>query len=79
MYLNPTCKVRVNGFISDKFAHKRVTRQGCPLSPLWFAISIEALAELIREDHRVGGVTVGDTSSKCHCVPMMLFYIFLTH
>lgn len=63
MNLNPTSKVRVNGFISDKFVLKRGTRQGCPLSPL-FAISIEPLAELIREDHRVQGVTVGGTEFK---------------
>lgn len=29
-----------------------------------FVISIEPLAELIREDHRVQGVTVGDTEFK---------------
>lgn len=64
LYLNPTSKVKVNGYISDEFVLKRGTRQGCPLSPLLFAISIEPLAELIRDDHRVQGVTVGDTEFK---------------
>lgn len=64
LYLNPTSKVKVNGYISNEFVLKRGTRQGCPLSPLLFAISIEPLAELIRDDHRVQGVTVGDTEFK---------------
>lgn len=46
----PLASVKVNGHISARFALERGCRQGCPLSPLFFAISIEPLAQLIRDD-----------------------------
>ena len=57
LYSGPTSKVRVNGHTSKAFSLKRGTRQGCPLSPLLFAISIEPLAEMIREDPKISGIT----------------------
>uniref|UniRef100_A0A3P9KVM4 Reverse transcriptase domain-containing protein n=1 Tax=Oryzias latipes TaxID=8090 RepID=A0A3P9KVM4_ORYLA len=63
-YTKPISKVRVNGCTSVGFRVRRGTRQGCPLSPLLFAISIEPLAELIRKDQRIQGVSVGRTDYK---------------
>ena len=47
LYSRPLASVTVNGHISASFALERGCRQGCPLSPLLFAISIEPLAQLI--------------------------------
>lgn len=64
LYLKPTSKVRVNGYIFKEFHLKRGTRQGCPLSPILFAISIEPLAEIIREERRLQGIAINGTELK---------------
>lgn len=64
LYSGPTSKVRVNGYSSNNFGLKRGTRQGCPLSPLLFAISIKPLAERIRSDPSIHGITAGGVTHK---------------
>lgn len=57
LYMSPSSRVRVNGHTSEQFELKRGTRQGCPLSPLFFAINIEPLAEMIRENPSIHGIS----------------------
>lgn len=64
LYSNPTSRVQVNGYTSKQFELKRGNRQGCPLSPLLFAISIEPLAEMIRENPRIYGISDGGGTHK---------------
>ena len=49
--------------ISQAFEPQRGTRQGCPLSPLLFALALEPLAEAIHRDPDFPGIQVG---SSCH-------------
>ncbi|KAG7520476.1 hypothetical protein JOB18_030125 [Solea senegalensis] len=44
LYSSPQAAVRVNGYRSERFTLQQGCRQGCSLSPLLFAISIEPLA-----------------------------------
>uniref|UniRef100_A0A3B3HSL8 Reverse transcriptase domain-containing protein n=1 Tax=Oryzias latipes TaxID=8090 RepID=A0A3B3HSL8_ORYLA len=64
LYRSPTARIRVNGSTSDIIPLSRGTRQGCPLSPLLFALALEPLAETIRHHKNLSGVTLGKTEHK---------------
>jgi len=64
LYANPQAAVKVNGFLSDRFALERGCRQGCSLSPLLFDLSIEPLAQLIRDDNNIKGLTINGEQHK---------------
>lgn len=61
IYASPKASVKVNGHLSDSFPVTRGTRQGCPLSPLLFALAIEPLAEALRTEKGVRGIRIGQT------------------
>ena len=48
--------VKVNGVLTDFFEVERSVRQGCPLSALLYALSVEPLATLIKRDKGVEGI-----------------------
>lgn len=64
LYTSPKAAVLTNGVLSDSFALHRGTRQGCPLSPLLFAIAIEPLAIYIRNNQKIYGVSIGNRQQK---------------
>lgn len=64
LYKNPSARVYNDKMISHPFKIKNGTRQGCPLSPLIFNLIIEPLAESIRSNPHITGVTVGPIHHK---------------
>lgn len=64
LYANPMAQVCVNGFRSEDFRLGRGTRQGCPLSPILFAVSLEPLAAAIRNNSEILGVEIDSNSFK---------------
>ena len=64
LYTNPKASVTTNSIISQSFELQRGTRQGCPLSPLLFALALEPLAAAIRRDPDFPGIQVGNSCHK---------------
>ena len=50
IYDKPTANILLNGEKLKPFPLRSGTRQGCPLSPLFFNIALEVLATAIREE-----------------------------
>lgn len=65
LYSTPSAKVKLQGYYSDPIQIARGTRQGCPLSPLIFALAIEVLAIAIRSNQNIKGVKCGPHTHKC--------------
>lgn len=65
LYSEPEARVKLQGFLSSPIKIARGTRQGCPLSPLIFALIIETLAIAIRSDPNIKGVNCGLNTHKC--------------
>ncbi|XP_018117081.1 uncharacterized protein LOC108716019 [Xenopus laevis] len=65
LYHNPRERVQHLGFLFGTFQIKRGTRQGCPLSPLLFALIIEPLAIHIWQHADIHGLQIGDFHHKC--------------
>ena len=56
LYSSPMAQVQTNKEKSNYFPLHRGTRQGCPLSPLLFAVAIEPLAVKLRSEAQFKGV-----------------------
>ena len=50
MYQDTSARIIINGFLSAPFSIESGVKQGCPLSPLLFAIAMEPLARSILDD-----------------------------
>ena len=63
-YCRPESCVLNNGWASDFFEIQRGVRQGCPLSPYLFVLSVEVLAKAIRENKSIEGIFVNSREIK---------------
>uniref|UniRef100_A0AAR2KLP1 Reverse transcriptase domain-containing protein n=1 Tax=Pygocentrus nattereri TaxID=42514 RepID=A0AAR2KLP1_PYGNA len=64
LYSSPKASVHTNDVYSDYFNLGRGTRQGCPLSPLLFAITIEPLSIALKSSSLFKGIVRNDTEHK---------------
>lgn len=62
LYKNPTAMIVTDGIFSPQFHITRSCRQGCPLSPTLFALSLGPLAQTIREHPSICPITFNNTS-----------------
>ena len=63
-YSNIESCVLNNGWTSNFFEIQRGVRQGCPLSPYLFVLSVEVLAKEIRKDRNIKGIFVNQRELK---------------
>lgn len=59
LYTSPKASVTTNGKRSQYFQLSRGTRQGCPLSPLLFALAIEPLSLTLKTSPSITGIHRG--------------------
>lgn len=64
LYSAPCARLCIDGSLSSSFLLHRGTRQGCPLSPLLFALAVEPLAMMIRENPAIVGLYRGQLEEK---------------
>lgn len=64
LHRRPMAQIQTNNDISSKFLLSRCTRQGCGLSPLLFALTIEPLAVAIRSHPSIKGKQIGGVTHK---------------
>lgn len=64
LYHLPTARIKINGGLSEVVNLERGCRQGCNLSPALFALFIEALAQVIREDVSITGISIKGMEHK---------------
>ena len=78
IYTRPQAAVLTNGLRSEYFNTHRGVMQGCPLSPLLFALAIEPLAEAIRATPTIRSLENGQL---CHKITLYAddVLILLTH
>lgn len=63
-YSNPYAVVQTGNVLSKSFSLQRGTCQGCPLSLLLFALSLEPLAQSIRQNPSISPICIKATEHK---------------
>ena len=64
LYSNPSARVLTGQTFSSLFPVCRSSRQGCPLSPALFVLSLEPLAQAVRLSNLVLPICICDTQHK---------------
>ncbi len=65
LYKNAASCIFTNGFTSKKFAITRGVRQGSPLGPYLYILQSEVLAENIRRNSDIKGITIIGEEGNC--------------
>lgn len=80
LYHNPTARLKINGTLSEWVHIANGTRQGCPLSPLLFILSLEPFIRQINANSSVRGFQVGEREFKVAAyADNLLFFISRPH
>lgn len=73
---NSTAQLHINGTLSDTFTLYNGTRQGCPLSPILFALSLEPFLYSVRHNPNIHAIKIGTYEHKYAAyADDILFYV----
>ena len=75
IYGKPTANIILNGEKLKALPLRSGTRQGCPLSPLLFKITLDVLAIAIREEKEIKGIQIRKEVKLSLFVDDMTLYI----
>lgn len=64
LYSSPTARIRVNGHLPSAFSVSNGTHQGCPLSLLLFALTVEPLLRKLRANPDIKGIDIQNKHYK---------------
>ena len=64
LYLGASSCTINNGYTSEYFPLTRSLRQGCPLSPQLYLLLAEILAQKIRDNEKIEGITINNNEKK---------------
>lgn len=64
LYSSPSAKLRINGHLSNDFPISNGTRQGCPLSPLIFILTMEPMLRKLRDNPNIKGIAIQNKQYK---------------
>lgn len=78
LYSNPIEKVWVNGHLPDAFNLRNKTRQGCPLFPLLFVLTLEPLLNRIRQNLDIKDIEIQNQTYKLAAFADDML-VFLSH
>ena len=74
LYDSPQVRVKVNGHYSEPFEPLNGVKQGCPLSPLLYIISMQPFLALLEDSAAITGVTVPGPKGRGACSLKLLAY-----
>lgn len=63
LYANPLAIILTGQISSQSFPFARGTRPGCTLSPLLFALSLESLAQAVRQSELILPISIKNVTS----------------
>lgn len=75
IYQNQSAAIKINNDTPNYFKICKGTRQGCPLSPLFFIMVIEFLLIKIREDQNIKGLKIKEHKYKTQAFADDLVFI----
>lgn len=64
IYNKPSARIKINGYLLDTIILECGSRQGCPISPLLFALYIERFAQWIRQSENIKGISINGEDHK---------------
>lgn len=75
LYSTPSTRVKIDNRISEPFSIQNGTRQGCPLSPLIFILTIEPFLRKIQANLNIKGIKIKEEQKIVAYADDLIFFV----